>query len=303
MFLNHQAAHTSRTHSLPFLKTLAAWPLAAVVLLATALPVEAQRGRSGHGQGKSGKVSQHHGSRHSTYSGHREARSHSKHRGHGAYGNPYGYRSYGGHRGYGPYRSYAYGGHSSYGSYRSYGGHRAYGPYRSYAYGGHSGYGSYKSYSGPYSGQRGYRHGSYIGLSAYSSLYGPYASTRYEGSIRYGDAPTYGVPGNEAPSYGSQTDGVLSQDDGSRWSLDVRQSPAIVTLVIEPLDASVYLDDEFLGLASEVPDQILIAPGSHRLAIVRPGLEDRELDMILESGEQFEIDARLSAGGIDSGSR
>ena len=74
---------------------------------------------------------------------------------------------------------------------------------------------------------------------------------------------------------------------------DFRPQPALVRMSIHPANASVYLDGEFMGLASDLTDVVLLEPGEHRLEAVHPGMTSRELTFTAESGEEVAVDARL----------
>ncbi len=247
-------------------------PAAALLLLTIfAVPAGAQRagrhGGSGHGRisGHSG----HHGA------GHRGAHRYGRSDGYRGYGSGHYSRGYRGH--HGPARHYGYG-------------------YSGYRYHGHYGYRT--AYRGPLYGP--YRGHGYLGIGTYG----------YPGvSITYAASPYYVSGGERYASYTSsyrhyqpRYEAYAIQDAEPEAGVtepaeayDARPRPAKVKLTVEPGDASVYLDDRFLGLASELPAELWIDPGSHRLEVVRPGLAGREIDLELEAGEEHEVDARLQA--------
>lgn len=181
---------------------------------------------------------------------------------------------YGGHG----YYSYGHGGHGSYG--HGYYGHG----YYSHGYGhSHYGYGYYYPYY-PYYGYGGY-YGSGFGL--YLGFGGPYAY----GSMYYG-AP-YGDPSGStnvyvgSPDNGSEDPGYRRPDD-ARASSDYVPNTGRVRLEVRPEDASVYVDDQFWGNASE-SRQLTLRAGRHVIELVRPGfpVARREVDVI--SGQSSDV--------------
>ncbi len=261
-----------------------------------AVPAEAQRGRGGHaGRGGSG----HHGQSYGSSHGHRGG-------GYGRGGNRIGgYGSHGyGHRGYGRSGGHGNGSYHGY-RYRGYSGHRGYA--RNYSYRGHRGYTGYQGYPSYYGSYRYRPYGAgayYRGPGSWGfGYYGyPGVSIHYDASPRTilyepgVDAPRPGYRGY-VPSIALPETAVTENGEpyeAATEAFDARQEPARVKLVIEPGDASVYLDDRFLGLASELPDELWIDPGAHRLAVARPGYASRALDLDLGPGEELEIDSRLS---------
>jgi hypothetical protein len=80
-------------------------------------------------------------------------------------------------------------------------------------------------------------------------------------------APRGGEPANRA--------------DASRLRLDER-----------PGDASVYLDGQFQGPASEL-GELVMAPGAHRIEVVRPGFRTEERDVQLPPGSSRTITIEL----------
>lgn len=67
---------------------------------------------------------------------------------------------------------------------------------------------------------------------------------------------------------------------------------AFLVLRLEPGDAAVYLDGEFLGKASEIArlhGALAVAPGAHRLEVVRPGYRADSRDVSLAPGQRLEL--------------
>ncbi len=264
-------------------------PAMALLLLSVlAVPAGAQRG----GRGDSGHQGQYSGNPGHRGGGH-GAGSYSYGRGHGSYGYGHYGRGHSSYRGHYGSRGHGYKGHSGYYRGHGYSGHRGYHGYASYR--GHYGY---PSYSRPYNPYVYYGGPGYYGFGGYG----------YPGvSIHYQATPTYVVAGKTypAPSYQSAIaiPGRTVTDSGEPYAAapggaaepyDGRP-PARVKLKVEPGDASVYLDGQFLGLASELPEELWIDPGAHRLEIARPGFAGRELDLELAAGEELDLDARLVA--------
>ena len=68
-------------------------------------------------------------------------------------------------------------------------------------------------------------------------------------------------------------------------------------LRIEPDDASVYLDGRFVGTGSDVAGNgggLVLAPGRHKLAVVRPGRKAEERDFEAVLGKDVDLTVNLS---------
>jgi hypothetical protein len=119
-------------------------------------------------------------------------------------------------------------------------------------------------YARPYPGF-GYRYG-----------YGPgYFSPFLYGYDDYGDSPWF---------YGYRpypTDRDREDVDGGTLQLDVR-----------PADASIYVDDEFRGSASEAT-RLELRPGRHRIEVVRPGYRTVTREVDIPPGESRTLDLDL----------
>jgi hypothetical protein len=88
------------------------------------------------------------------------------------------------------------------------------------------------------------------------------------------------------------------RSDSSR--IDAREEPGRVRMKIEPEDASVYLDGRFLGTGDELGELhrgLLVDPGEHRLAVVRPGHKSEETEFSIESGQEIELEVELETSG------
>jgi hypothetical protein len=78
--------------------------------------------------------------------------------------------------------------------------------------------------------------------------------------------------------------------DGSRGHL---------RLSVEPDDASVYLDGQFVGTGTDLSllrGGLAVSPGSHRLAVVRPGHKAVEKELTVKEGEDVRLEIALESG-------
>ena len=69
-----------------------------------------------------------------------------------------------------------------------------------------------------------------------------------------------------------------------------------VVLEVEPDDASIYLDGRFVGTAQDLAQLrrgLLVEPGKHNVAVVRPGRESVEREFEVEPGEELELEIEL----------
>jgi PEGA domain len=83
--------------------------------------------------------------------------------------------------------------------------------------------------------------------------------------------------------------------------IDVSSSSAKgrLRLDVEPEDASVYLDGRFVGTGTDLAlmrGGLPIAPGDHKLAIVRPGRKAEERNFEVKAGEDVELEIDLDSG-------
>ena len=176
-----------------------------------------------------------------------------------------------GHGYYG--RGYYGGGYYGRGYYGGYYG-RGYYPY----------YGSYYPYY-PYYGGWGWP-GFSVGLY-YGSGYG-YVGAGYGpfyGSVSYPVGNSYTVydtaPAYDTAPYASASSAGFSYDDPSAARVEARRDDGResargeLRLSVSPDDASVYVDDRFLGSARQL-QTLSLAPGAHRIEVVRPGYRTTE---------------------------
>jgi hypothetical protein len=97
-----------------------------------------------------------------------------------------------------------------------------------------------------------------------------------------------------ADRYEGEADGrEIREEEG-----DGRQGR--VRFEIEPSDASVYLDGEFVGTGddlSRLRGGLRVDPGKHRVAVVRPGHRAQEMDFDVDAGEDMELEIELEETG------
>jgi hypothetical protein len=73
---------------------------------------------------------------------------------------------------------------------------------------------------------------------------------------------------------------------------DAPRDVARVHVRVTPDDASVYLDGNFVGTARELEQLsagLVVAPGSHRLEVVRPGYESEDVSFDSDAGEALDL--------------
>lgn len=68
-----------------------------------------------------------------------------------------------------------------------------------------------------------------------------------------------------------------------------------VVLDVHPSDASIYLDDRFIGSASELGSDsgVAVAPGRHTLVVSRPGYRERRVEVDVSRGEAQNVEITL----------
>jgi hypothetical protein len=105
--------------------------------------------------------------------------------------------------------------------------------------------------------------------------------------------------GREAAAEAAEAAAEEAGDGRESVRRDARTDPGRVRLEVRPEDASVYLDGRFLGTGSELGrlhSGLLVDRGEHRLAVVRPGYRQRELEFEVEAGEELELEVELEPG-------
>jgi hypothetical protein len=74
---------------------------------------------------------------------------------------------------------------------------------------------------------------------------------------------------------------------------------ALLRLSVEPQDASVYLDGQFVGTGSDLSllhAGLQVTSGHHKLAIVRPGHKAVEKDFDVKAGGDVALEIHLESG-------
>jgi PEGA domain len=80
------------------------------------------------------------------------------------------------------------------------------------------------------------------------------------------------------------------------------QITATLKLSIEPKRAAVFLDDKFVGHASEFGGKfrsMLISPGKHRVKVELPGYRTYDTEINLLAGQKTEVKTELVPGSIE----
>jgi hypothetical protein len=185
---------------------------------------------------------------------------------------PRGGASYGRHprAGTGAYGYYGYGHGKYYG--------HSHGPY----------YGYYRPYYRPYYG--GY----------YYPYYSPWYGSYYWGSPYYG-GPAFSIGLSYGPAYVSGTYAPAPSETlvAPETTPSRSRSPELegdwgrVRLEVRPEDASVYLDDRFLGTARDMRS-LKLTPGRHTIELVRPGfaVERREVEVVEDESVDVLVEMR-----------
>jgi PEGA domain-containing protein len=88
---------------------------------------------------------------------------------------------------------------------------------------------------------------------------------------------------------------------------EARSPDVIATLkvTVQPGRAAVFLDDRYVGHASELGGAIhslLISPGKHRIKVELPGYRTFETEVNLLAGQKSEVKTKLVKGSIEQAS-
>ena len=108
--------------------------------------------------------------------------------------------------------------------------------------------------------------------------------------------PRATAEGPEAEAARDQVASVREEASTPAIRQDVRATPGQLELVVQPSDASVYLDGRLLGSGQELVDLhagLIVDPGAHSLDMVRPGYEAQQLDFEVESGQVVSLQVTL----------
>jgi len=77
---------------------------------------------------------------------------------------------------------------------------------------------------------------------------------------------------------------------------------ATLKLTVQPKRAAVFLDDRYIGHASEMGGKfhtLLVSPGKHHVRIALPGYRTFETDVVLLAGQKSEVKTDLVKGSIE----
>lgn len=92
------------------------------------------------------------------------------------------------------------------------------------------------------------------------------------------------------------------EDSREAWRSDRSDRPSSaeaaetrLVLDVRPSDASIYLDDRFIGAASELGSGagVAVAPGRHTLVVSRPGYRERRIEVDVTRGEAQNVEITL----------
>jgi hypothetical protein len=89
---------------------------------------------------------------------------------------------------------------------------------------------------------------------------------------------------------------IEDEGGGGRRISGMTDQQGRVRLDVEPDDASIYLDGQFVGTARDLASLrrgLLVEPGKHTVAVVRPGRESVEREFEVDPGEELELDIEL----------
>lgn len=81
----------------------------------------------------------------------------------------------------------------------------------------------------------------------------------------------------------------------------VPEDPARMRIVVYPVRAAVFVDDQFTGLVNEFNDSgkwLLLAPGQHKIRIALPGYQPFETIVNLLPNQKMKMETNLMTGSI-----
>ncbi|MEP6471410.1 MAG: PEGA domain-containing protein, partial [Acidobacteriota bacterium] len=75
----------------------------------------------------------------------------------------------------------------------------------------------------------------------------------------------------------------------------MRQGDTWLHLNVHPTDAAIYLDDRFIGTASELGGEpgIAVPPGRHTVVVSRPGYRDKRIPVDVSRGDTEKVEVQL----------
>jgi hypothetical protein len=86
------------------------------------------------------------------------------------------------------------------------------------------------------------------------------------------------------------------RDDRADRDRDDEGDETQLQLEVEPEDASIYIDGRFVGTAEQLADDdgiVELPPGRHKVSVVRPGRNPKEVTVNLEPGEKQKLEVNL----------
>jgi hypothetical protein len=100
------------------------------------------------------------------------------------------------------------------------------------------------------------------------------------------------------------TDRNQGRTGGRRYDRDRNQGDngsqhGSLRLMVDPEDASIYLDGRFIGTGGDVSTMrggLRVTPGHHQISVVRPGRRAEERNFDVKAGEDVKVDVRLEGG-------
>jgi hypothetical protein len=98
-------------------------------------------------------------------------------------------------------------------------------------------------------------------------------------------APAETRPAPRDDGWRNRSEGHARMEHGDTW----------LHLNVHPTDAAIYLDDRFIGTASELDGEpgIAVPPGSHTIVVSRPGYRDKRVPVNVSRGETEKVDVQL----------
>ena len=98
-------------------------------------------------------------------------------------------------------------------------------------------------------------------------------------------APADTRPAPRDDGWRNRSEGHARMEHGDTW----------LHLNVHPTDAAIYLDDRFIGTASELDGEpgIAVPPGSHTIVVSRPGYRDKRIPVNVSRGETEKVDVQL----------
>lgn len=82
----------------------------------------------------------------------------------------------------------------------------------------------------------------------------------------------------------------------------VPEDPAKVRLVVYPVRAAVFVDEQFTGLVNEFNDSgkwLLVSPGQHKIRIALPGYQPFETVVTLLPNQKMKMETNLMTGSVN----